>query len=571
MYPFIKACAVLALCMGLCGPAARLAADGRDLGQYERDAEMNPQDPQVQFNLGVMCLKAKDFARAAKALKKATALAPKDAEAWEAYGTALMALKQQEPALQALTQATSLDGRRAGAWAKLAALLSLEPSKDSLNRAVEAFGRAAELAPGDARLVLNQGLLLAKLDQDKRAESVLLKASRMEGGQAAFKALCVLYNKAGNASKAAEACRHATEADPSQAESWYNLGFALQRQDKNQDAREAYRHAVDLDPSHAPALYALAFLDFQAGDAAKALAGFEAAMKARNGDYPEAEYNAAVLLGDQGRYEDAADLYRTLLRSDPGNQDAKNNLQSVVEVGSTALLEQGKDSYERGDFDAARKAWARARKLDPSNEEAGRLLGQVEAKNNAAEKEAAAARKAASLAVARRLKAEDAKVRQRGMAAFKAGTYAEAVRLLDFYLKKNPEDSSAQTVLVKARGRMRAATDDLLRQAAGALQSGNRDEASALASRVLSQDPGNARARSLQRQAGEAPAPKKIDQEGVRKLYYYGVEQYLAGDLAGAVGTWKKVLSQEPDHLDAQRSLSRAELELDELRKRGKT
>jgi tetratricopeptide (TPR) repeat protein len=294
-----------------------------------------------------------------------------------------------------------------------------------------------------------------------------------------------------------------------------------------------------------------------------------AALKARNGDYPEAEYNAAVLLGDQGHYEEAADLYRTLLKRDPANEDAKANLRSAMQLGSAALMEQGKDAYEQGDFDTARKAWSRALKLDPDNAEAGRLLKQAQSKVSASEAAASAARRSAREAVARRLEAEDDKVKSRGLAAYKVGKLSEAVRLLDFYLKKNPGDKGAQTVLVKARGRLRATVEDDLKQAADALAAGNRDQASALAARALELDNGNARAEQILKTAGQAPE-KKVDQEAVRKLYYYGVEQYLAGDLAGAVGTWKKVLSQVPDHLDAQRSLARAELELAELKKRGK-
>jgi hypothetical protein len=49
------------------------------------------------------------------------------------------------------------------------------------------------------------------------------------------------------------------------------------------------------------------------------------------------------------------------------------------------------------------------------------------------------------------------------------------------------------------------------------------------------------------------------------------VEQYLAGDLQGAVATWTEVLKQDPDHLDAQRSLARAQLELQALKNIGKS
>jgi cytochrome c-type biogenesis protein CcmH/NrfG len=86
----------------------------------------------------------------------------------------------------------------------------------------------------------------------------------------------------------------------------------------------------------------------------------------------------------------------------------------------------------------------------------------------------------------------------------------------------------------------------------------------------LDLDPQNVRASELLEKSGEAPAKPKIDHDALRKLYYAGVEQYLQGDLAGAVATWKNVLEQDPEQLDAKRSLAQAELELDALRKRAK-
>jgi tetratricopeptide (TPR) repeat protein len=552
----------------LLASAPRAAHADGGLDSFERAAELAPDDPQAQFNLGVMCLKAGDYSQAARALHKATALSPNDAEGWEAYGVALLHLRRLSDAQRALEQSTSLDPRRAGAWQKLGQALAGEGSPEDLSAAVDAYGKAARLKPDDPRSLLNQGLLLARLDRNLEAISVLRRVSRMEGGQGAFEALCVLYNKAGNYTEAEDVCRQAAEGG-GRAESWYNLGFALQQSGDKAGARAAYGSAVQADPGHAPSLYALAFLDFEAGNADDALAGFQAALKARNGDYPEAAYNAAVLLGDQGRFEEAAALYREFLSTHPDDPDAQASLKAMIEAGLGTLLQQGQDAYERGDFDAAREAWKRARRLDPENGEAARMLRLAEA-HGAARDAAKAARRAARSAVARRLKTEDAAMKRRGLAAFRDGRNADAARLLDFYLRHNPGDSLVEKDLVKARGRMRAAVDELLRQSEDSLAAGDRDRAGSLAAQALEQDPGNARARYLQHEAGLAPV-KKLDLEAVRKLYYDGVEQYLAGDLQGAVATWTEVLKQDPDHLDAQRSLARAQLELQALKNIGKS
>jgi tetratricopeptide (TPR) repeat protein len=546
---------------------APLAA-GPDLAAFERKAEMAPKDPQAQFNLGVVAFQAKNLDVAKKAMAKAVKLSPKDAEAWELYGTVLAARQEDAEALSALKQATDLDSKRAKAWMLEGKLLASSEDPKALAEAAEAYAHATKAAPSDGRAWLNQGLVLARLGKDGKAQEALEKALHLKGGEGAQRSLCVLYSKQGDTKRALSTCEAAAKAD-GRAEDWYNLSFAQQKQGKAVEARKSLQAALKADPEHAPSLYSLAFMDFEAGNAEKALAGFQAALKARKGDYPEAQYNAAVLLGDLGRYEEAADLYRELLKKEPSNEDAKTNLNYVVETGVGSLIDQGKDAYERGDFEAAGKAWKRAAKLDPSNDQVKSLLAKATAKTSAADKAAAAAKKAASQAVAQKLKAEDQKVLKQGLAALKAAKYGEAMRLLDFYLKKNPGDKGAQTALFKARAQVRQKTDELLQAAARELVAGDREKTKALASEALAMDPGNTRARKLLEQSGQAPAAP-VNADAVRKLYYAGVEQYLAGDLAGAVETWKKVLAQDANHLDANRSLARAQLELAALKKRGK-
>ena len=542
-----------------------------ELENWKRKAELAPQDPQVQFDLGLVAYKAGDLATAARALAHATHLTPKDAEAWELYGTVLAAQKKVPAAIEALRTAVSLDQRRGQAWQQLGLLLSDGDGPTAWTEAAKDWEQAARLAPENGRLRLNEALVLAKLGQTDQAENLLKKAGGMKGGQDAWRSLCVLYNKSGRTDKALDACAKAVESG-GDAETWYNLGYARQRQGQRAQAREAFRKALALDPRHAPTLYALAFLDFEAGAPEKALAGFEAAVDARGGDYPAAQYNAAVLLSDLGRYEDAAGLYRALLKKDPHDADAKAALQSAVTAGTAGLLSDGNDAFERGEFAAARKDWERAIALDPGNAEASRLLKLARAKtHSAAIAAAAAARQAARVRVTARLKAEDAKVRKEGLAAASSGHLADAVRLLGFYLKKNPRDEAASRALYKARAQLRQKRDGQLDQAAQAFSGGDRATAQRLAQGVLDKEPDNARARQLLLQAGRTPAQPKADGAAAKRLYYAGVEQYLAGNLAGAVGTWKKVLDMRPDDLDAQRSLDQAELELQALRKRGKT
>lgn len=556
--------AVLALNLAL---AAGLAAGAPDLATFQRRAELAPQDAEAQFNLGLVAYQAKRLDVSRAALAKAVKLAPQDAEAWELYGTVLAASGRDAEAAQALRSAVKLQPKRPKAWMQLGAALAASEDPKSLEAAAEAYEQAAKLEPADGRARLNQGLVWARLGRDAKAREALERAVKLKGGEGAQRSLCVLYSRQGDFKRAQAACQAAAQAQ-GRAEDWYNLGFAQQRLGQAVQARQSLAQALKADPAHAPSLYNLAFLDFEDGHADKALAGFQAALKARKGDYPEAQYNAAVLLGDLGRHEEAAGLYRELLKKDPKNEDAKANLAAAVAAGAGALIDQGRDAYERGDYAAARKAWQRAEKLDPGNVQAKSLLRTVAAKTAAADKAAQEARAAARQAVEKRLQAEDARVLKQGLEALDAGKASEAARLLDFYVKKNPGDAKAQAALFRARAQVRQRADELLQAAGRELVAGKRAEARTLARQALDLDPGNARARKLLEQAGQAAAAPSA--EAIRKEYYAGVEQYLAGDLAGAIATWKKVLAQDSAHLDANRSLARAQLELEALRQRGK-
>jgi tetratricopeptide (TPR) repeat protein len=548
------------------GLGVRLGA--ADLESFQRKAEMHPQDAAAQFNLALMAYRTQRLDLAEEALVRTVKLAPEDAQAWQLYGTVLGARGKSDEAIDALRQSVKADRKAAGAWMALGKALAARGTEKDLREALAAYEAAGKLLPGEAAPWLNQGLLLARLGREEKAVLALEKAAKLKGGAAAARSLCVLYNKKGDYNKAAKACGEAVK-DGDRAEDWYNLGFAQQRLEQKDAARKSLRAALKLDPLHAPSLYNLAFLDFEAGNVEEALRGFKAALKARGGDYPEAQYNAAVLLGDLGRYEEAAELYHQLLKKDAANEDARANLAYVVESGVGALVDQGKDAYERGDFKAAAAAWKRAQKLDPGNEQVRGLLSRVAGKMDKSEKAVQAARQAASQAVARKLKDEDRKVKAEGLTAFKAGKLGEANRLLGFYLQKNPEDKEAQTLLYRLRAQLRQQTDDLLQAAARELVAGRRAEAKTLAAKALALDPGNARARKLLQQSGQAPA-SSANAETVRKQYYAGVEQYLAGNLEGAIATWREVLKADPQHLDAKRSLARVELELAALRQRGK-
>ncbi len=538
------------------------------LESVEDQAEMNPDNPDAWFNFAGVALQMGKPDIAAKAVKKLVALAPKDALAWELKGQIHMAQGKEDEAVEAYHKAVDLNSKLASAWAQLAKLQAQKGDPDSLQGALKAFEMAYKSNPKDIKLLLNQGVIAGKLGDDKKALKIFEKAEGLPGGkELAARYLCQLYAKTGETKSAEKACEKASKSDKAGAETLYNLGYAQSRNGKKEQARKSYQKAVGIDGQFAPALYSLGLLEYEAGNLKKALEIFQTASASRQGDYPEAQYATAVVLGDLGDWKKAAGLYRDILKKDSDNEDAKANLAYVVESGSEALLNRGKDLYQEGQYDEAVAAWKGVLELDGSNKDAAEFLAKAK-KKSVKSSAALAAKKDAKTQVASKLKSQDAKVLVDGRAALKKGDLAAAVRLLDFYVKKNPGDKKAASDFYKAKTQRNQQVDEYLQVAGRELVNDNKAKAKEVLLKVLALDPANQRAEKMMAQVTGSASQAKVSAEALKKQYFQGVDAYLDGDLAKAIGLWKGVLDKDANHLDARRSLSQAELELEALQKR---
>lgn len=129
-------------------------------------------------------------------------------------------------------------------------------------------------------------------------------------------------------------------------------GYALGRLERKDEAKAEFAKALELDPKNAAATGALATLRGQAGDRAGAIELFDAA--ARLSEAPEPySYLAAQLVLAGGDRAGAEARLRQVVRSDPGNAGARNDLAWL-------LAEKGED------LDAALGLAQAAQRLEPS-------------------------------------------------------------------------------------------------------------------------------------------------------------------------------------------------------------
>ena len=129
-------------------------------------------------------------------------------------------------------------------------------------------------------------------------------------------------------------------------------GYVLGRLDRSDEAKGEFANALELDPKNAEATGALATLRGRAGDRTGAIELYDAAAKLSEAPEPYS-YLAAQLVLAVGDTAGAEARLRAVIRADPGNVGARNDLAWL-------LAEKGTD------LESALALAQAARRLDPS-------------------------------------------------------------------------------------------------------------------------------------------------------------------------------------------------------------
>ena len=134
-----------------------------------------------------------------------------------------------------------------------------------------------------------------------------------------------------------EAIGHYSEAlriQPNHAGAHYNLGIVLAEQARLDEAIVHYSEALRIRPGHANTHNNLGLALFRKGIFEEAIGQYSEALQI-NPDHAGAHHNLGILLAQQGRLDEAMVHYRETLRVKPDHADAHNNL-------GVALARQGR-------------------------------------------------------------------------------------------------------------------------------------------------------------------------------------------------------------------------------------
>ncbi len=134
-----------------------------------------------------------------------------------------------------------------------------------------------------------------------------------------------------------EAIGHYSEAlriQPDHAGAHYNLGIVLAEQARLDEAIVHYSEALRIKPGHANTHNNLGLALFRKGKFEEAIGQYSEALQI-NPEHAGAHHNLGILLAQQGRFDEAMVHYSETLRVKPDHADAHNNL-------GVALARQGR-------------------------------------------------------------------------------------------------------------------------------------------------------------------------------------------------------------------------------------
>jgi Tfp pilus assembly protein PilF len=303
------------------GSRLRSSSKEEAIGYYRAALALQPRNPAVHNNLGVLLRDQKKRPEAEAAFRKAIALQPDDADVWNNLGVMLDDQKKVVEAEAAFRKAIEVQPDHAMAWYNLGGLLrdQKQPAE-----AEAAYRQAIALQPDDAAAWYNLGNLLKEQKQPAEAEAAFRKAIEVQPDHAkAWTNLGLLLKEQKRPAEAEAAYRQAIEAQPDDAVVWNNLGGLLA--DQKRPAEAAYRKAIALQPDDAKAWYNLGNLLRTQKKVAEAEKAYRRAIALPP---PDARpwINLGLLLEGQKKPAEAEAAYRQAIALQPDDAMVWSNL-----------------------------------------------------------------------------------------------------------------------------------------------------------------------------------------------------------------------------------------------------
>ncbi|ALS02281.1 hypothetical protein ATZ33_13065 [Enterococcus silesiacus] len=257
--------------------------------------------------------------------------------------------------------------------------------------------------------------------------------------------------------EAGEAYRKAIELNPTHATTYYNLGCVLEEQGKYEEAVEAYQKAIELNPDYASAYYKLGNILDKQGKYEEAVEAYKKAIES-NPDHASTYYKLGNRLYKQGKYEEVVQAYKKAIELNPNYTSAYNNLgialdkqgkyeeavevyQKVMELNpnnATIYYNLGNTLYKQKKYDQAIKVYQKAIELNPNYASAYNNLGNALDKQEKYEGAVEAYQKAIDLK-----KSNTMYYNNLGNTLYRKKEYDKAIEVFKEVIELNPANASA--------------------------------------------------------------------------------------------------------------------------------
>ena len=228
--------------------------------QLEEYVKSQPTSSWGWYALGYSQFAQQKIGASIRSLAKSLQLDITNAEAHKILGRNLMIIGRFDAAQVEFEQAIRYKPDSAESYYNLGKLFSIQ---DNWEPARKAFDSALRIDPMYVEALDGLGLALESLGDDagavtNYAKAIAVNAERKGNFVSAHVNMSAYYNRTGDADKALEYARQAVQLDAKSDRALFQMGRALDRQGKLEDAVNALNGAIALNPRASSYYYVLA-------------------------------------------------------------------------------------------------------------------------------------------------------------------------------------------------------------------------------------------------------------------------------------------------------------------------
>lgn len=316
---------------------------------YDAVLRIQPNQPDANHNLGLICASENNHASATKLFQNAVTENPRNQQFWLSYINNLIHVQKFEKAAKALRKA-----KRHGL-------------SNALERKIKQSARAARLATSnhkhpDENEINNLVFQHQNSDSDSSKHHAMAFTKKFPQNTVGWKILAAAFYGCEQFEDALRAIKQAAELNPLDAETINSVGAVLKRLGRYQEAVRHYEESISLAPELWEAHINLANAHKDRGDLRQAEASYLNALALRS-DSGEALYQLGSISQERGLLAQAETLYKRALLALPDKAEV------LIHLGSTL--------HQLGKFDEAIAILERATSSLPEDGRAMANLGMA--------------------------------------------------------------------------------------------------------------------------------------------------------------------------------------------------